>query len=698
LGSLNSLFKPASVAVLGASAQPQKVGNAVLRNLKVAGYEGKVYPISLKEEEILGYPCYKTIGEVGPVDLAVICIPTKFVLGAAKECGEAGVKNLVVITAGFKEVGGEGVELEKQLTEICASYNMTLTGPNCLGVLSTHSKMNASFGSTQPATGSIGFISQSGALGAALLDWAAGSGVGFSSFVSMGNRAGLTESDYLAAMGDDPDTNTVICYLESVADGPRFMDTLRAVSAKKPVLILKSGVGQAGQRAASSHTGSLAGNDRAYATAIKQSGGLRVGGAQEFVDLATAFALQPIPAGNRVAIVTNAGGPGILVTDNIEKAGNLEMASLTAETTATLRANLPAVASVGNPIDVVGDAGADRYQVALEPVLTDPQVDTVIVVVSPQSMTEPMPTAHAVAEAVKKFGDKPVLTCWMGGAMVSGAAQKSLEENVPAYDAPERVALVASGMARYAAIKAKGSGTPISRDKVNKQVVEEIFAKVRKDGRSALLGYEAAQVVSAYGISAAPAALATSAEEAAVLAEKIGYPIAMKIASPDILHKSDIGGVKLKLQNKEQVAEEFDIMMEKCKKVEGARIYGIEIQRMMPPGQEIIIGMVRDAAFGPMVMFGMGGIYVNLLQDVTFRLAHNLTMEDIHEMVQETKAYTLLKGYRGAEASDIKSVEETIARVAALVEDFSEIDEFDINPLFVYSEGLSALDVKITLA
>ncbi len=698
MGSLNSLFRPASVAVLGASAQPQKVGNAVLRNLMNAGYEGKVYPINLKEEEILGYRCYKTISEVGPVDLAVICIPTKFVLDAAKECGEAGVKNLVVITAGFKEVGGEGVELEKQLTEICAAYNMTLTGPNCLGVLDTHSKMNASFGSTQPATGSIGFISQSGALGAALLDWAAGSGVGFSSFVSMGNRAGLTESDYLSAMGEDPNTKTIICYLESVADGRRFMDTLREVSAKKPVLILKSGVGQAGQRAASSHTGSLAGNDRAYATAIKQSGGIRVGGAQEFVDLATAFALQPVPSGNRVAIVTNAGGPGILVTDNIENAGNLEIAALTAETTATLREKLPSVASVGNPIDVVGDAGADRYQVALEPVLNDPQVDSVIVVVSPQSMTEPMPTALAVADAVKKSADKPVLTCWMGGAMVADAAQKSLEENVPAYDAPERVALVASGMARYAEIKAKGDGTPISRDTANKEAVAEIFAKVREDGRSALLGYEAAQVIEAYGISAAPAGLATSAEEAAELAEKIGYPIAMKIASPDILHKSDVGGVKLKLQNKEQVAQEFEIMMESCKKVEGARIYGVEIQRMMPPGQEIIIGMVRDAAFGPMVMFGMGGIYVNLIQDVSFRLAHNLTMEDIQEMVRETKAYTLLKGYRGAAASDIKAVEDTIARVAALVEDFPEIDEFDINPLFVYSEGLSALDVKITLA
>ncbi len=347
---------------------------------------------------------------------------------------------------------------------------------------------------------------------------------------------------------------------------------------------------------------------------------------------------------------------------------------------------------------MVGDAGADRYQVALEPVLNDPQVDSVIVVVSPQSMTEPMPTALAVADAVKKSADKPVLTCWMGGAMVADAAQKSLEENVPAYDAPERVALVASGMARYAEIKAKGDGTPISRDTANKEAVAEIFAKVREDGRSALLGYEAAQVIEAYGISAAPAGLATSAEEAAELAEKIGYPIAMKIASPDILHKSDVGGVKLKLQNKEQVAQEFEIMMESCKKVEGARIYGVEIQRMMPPGQEIIIGMVRDAAFGPMVMFGMGGIYVNLIQDVSFRLAHNLTMEDIQEMVRETKAYTLLKGYRGAAASDIKAVEDTIARVAALVEDFPEIDEFDINPLFVYSEGLSALDVKITLA
>lgn len=697
VANLNSLFNPASVAVLGASAQPQKVGYAVLRNLKDAGYTGAIYPINLKETEILGYKCYKTIGEVGSADIAVICIPTKFVLGAAEECGQAGVKNLVVITAGFKEVGGEGVELEKQLRSICDKYNMTLTGPNCLGVLSTHDKMNASFGSTNPPKGNIGFISQSGALGAALLDWAAGSGVGFSRFVSMGNRAGLSEADFLAAMGEDPNTKVVICYLESAANGPQFMDTLRQVSARKPVLILKSGVGQAGQRAASSHTGSLAGNDKAYDTAIKQSGGLRVQGAQEFVDLATAFALQPVPAGNRFAVVTNAGGPGILVTDNIEKAGNLAMASLTAETTAELKAKLPAVASVANPVDVVGDAGADRYQVALEPVLADANVDGVIVVVSPQSMTEPMPTANAVAQAVQKLSHKPVLSCWMGAEMVAEAAQKSLENGVPAYDAPERVALVASGMARYAAIKAKGAGTPISRDKANRKAVEEIFAKVRRDGRSALLGYEAAQVVEAYGVSAAPSRLATSAKEAAAIAEEIGYPIALKIASPNILHKSDVGGVKLKLTSADAVAAEFDIMMEKCRKIAGATIYGVEVQRMMPPGREVIIGMVRDAVFGPMVMFGMGGIYVNLMKDVAFRLAHNLTVEDVSEMVRETKAYTLLKGYRGEEPADVQSVEDTIARIAALVSDFPEIDEFDINPLFVYAKGLSALDVKITL-
>lgn len=697
LAKLSSLMNPASVAVVGASAHPQKVGNAVLRNLLNVGYPGAIYPINLREEEILGVKCYKTIGEVGPVDLAVICIPTKFVISAAEECGQAGAKHLVVITAGFKEVGAEGAALEEELQAVCEKYSMTLTGPNCLGVISTHDKMNASFGSTHPATGGIGFISQSGALGAAVLDWSAGANVGFSLFVSMGNRAGLTEADFLAAMGEDPNTKVIICYMESVADGPAFMDTLREVSRTKPVLVLKSGVGEAAQKAASSHTGALAGNDRAYDIAIKQSGGIRVGGAQEFTDLATAFSLQPIPEGNRVAVVTNAGGPGILCTDAIESAGNLEMSKLAESTLSELRGKLPSVAAFNNPIDVVGDAGADRYQVALEPVLRDPNVDSVIVVVSPQSMTEPMPTANAVAEAVRKFGEKPVLTCWMGGDIVKDAFEASREAGVPPYDAPERAALAVSGMARYAEMRKKGLGTPISRDAANKEQVKEIIAKVRAEGRSALLGCEAAQVVAAYGIDAAPGRLVTSAGAAAAVAEELGFPIALKIASPDILHKSDVGGVKLGLKSADEVAAEFTTMMAKCSAVEGATILGVEVQRMMPVGREVIIGMARDASFGPMVMFGMGGIYVNLIKDVAFRLAHNLTEEDVAEMVRETKAYTLLKGYRGEPPADIAAVEATIAKVAALVSDFPEIEEFDINPLFVYEEGLSAVDVKITL-
>lgn len=695
--SLESLFKPRSVAVIGASAQQQKVGFAVLNNLKQAGYKGDIYPINLKEEEILGIKCHKTIGEVGPVDLAVICIPTKFVLGAAEECGQAGVKHLVVITAGFKEVGAAGAALEEKLQQICAQYNMTLTGPNCLGVISTHDNMNASFGSTHPPKGGIAFISQSGALGAALLDWSAGAGIGFSRFASMGNRAGLTETDFLASCGDDPDTKVIICYLEGIATGPAFMDTLRAVSLRKPVIILKSGVGKAAQRAASSHTGSLAGNDQAYDTAIKQAGGIRVHGMQEFVDLATAFALQPVPVGNRMALVTNAGGPGIVCTDAVERAGNLVMTSFDPATTELLKEKLPAVASVQNPVDVVGDAGADRYQVALEPVLRDPNVDNVIVLVSPQSMTEPMPTAEAVAQTLKNYTEKPVLTCWMGASRVDEAAKKTLSWGIPAYDAPERVAVVASGMAKYAEIRGRGKGTLISNGNANKQAVEDILAAVRADGRTALLGYEAAQVVEAYGVEVAAPRLAKTADEAAAIAEKVGYPIALKVASPNILHKSDVGGVKLSLMSAAAVREAFTVMMNKCTAIPDAKVYGIEVQRMMPKGQEVIVGMVRDNVFGPMIMFGMGGIYVNLMKDVSFRLSHGLTVEDVRDMVQETKAYTLLKGYRGEAASDISAVEGTIASVAALVNDFPEIEELDINPLFVYGKGSSALDVKITL-
>jgi len=698
LASLESLFRPSSIAVIGASAQPQKVGYAVLNNLKEVGYEGKVYPINLRENEILGYKCYRKIGDVGPVDVAVICIPTQFVKDTVVECGEAGVKHVVIITAGFKEVGPEGAKLEKEIKEICDRYGMTLTGPNCLGNLSTHDKMNASFGSTHPATGGIAFISQSGALGAAILDWSAGTGIGFSRFASMGNRAGLTEVDFLKNFGEDPNTRVIVCYLESIADGPGFMDALREVTQRKPVIILKAGVGQAAQRAASSHTGSLAGNDQAVDTAIKQSGGIRVSGAQEFMDLATAFAMQPVPEGNRIALVTNAGGPGIICTDAVERAGNLVMVQLDEATRTYLREKLPPVCSLNNPVDVVGDAGADRYQVALEPVLRDPNVDSVIVLVSPQAMTEPMPTANAIAEALQRFNKKPVLTCWMGSGRVVDAHRKCLELGIPAYDAPERAAKAASAMARYAEIRRKGLEEPISTKPDGRQAAEQILEAVRAEGRKVLLGCEAAQVVKAYGVAVAAPELAKTAAEAQAIAEKLGYPVALKVASPDILHKSDVGGVKLGLKSAAEVAAAFDEMMEKCSAVPNAKIYGIEVQHMMPKGQEVILGMVRDPVFGPMIMFGMGGIYVNLLKDVSFRLTHNLTMRDVQEMVRETKAYTLLSGYRGEKASDIAAVETSLAAVAALVNDFPEIAELDINPLFVYEKGSAALDVKITLA
>ncbi len=373
------------------------------------------------------------------------------------------------------------------------------------------------------------------------------------------------------------------------------------------------------------------------------------------------------------------------------------MTAFTPETVALLTQKLPPVASTNNPVDVVGDAGADRYQVALEPVLRDPNVDITIVLVSPQSMTEPMPTAEAIYEALQLFAEKPVLTCWMGAEMVSEAAKRTLDRGIPSYPAPEYAALAASGMAKYAAIRNRGQGTPVLGGNANKAAVRAILDAVRQDGRTALLGFEAAQVVEAYGVEIAAPRLAKTADEAAAIAEKVGYPIALKVASPNILHKSDVGGVKLSLMSAAAVKQAFTEMMAKCTAIPDAKVYGIEVQRMMPKGQEVIVGMVRDKVFGPMIMFGMGGIYVNLIKDVSFRLSHNLTVEDVRAMVQETKAYTLLKGYRGEAASDIAAVEAAIAGIAALVNDFSEIEELDINPLFVYEKGSAALDVKITL-
>ncbi|MCG8400062.1 MAG: acetate--CoA ligase family protein [Firmicutes bacterium] len=702
MAELTGMVRPESVAVVGASAVAGKIGNNVIKNVINCGYEGKIYPVNPKEKEIEGLIAYPSVSDIGAsVDMAVVAVPAARVPGVAEDCGQAGVKNLVVISAGFKEVGPEGLELEKKLTQICSRYGMRMLGPNVVGLIDTHTPLNASFAGTFPPKGEIAFFSQSGAMLVAILDWSLAGGPGFSRVVSLGNKADLSEIDFIHDAADDPNTRVILCYIEDIVDGRRFLEVVSRAARKKPVVILKSGTSQAGAQAASSHTGALAGSDLAYDVAFRQSGVIRAGTMTELFDLAVAFARAPIPRGSRVAIVTNSGGPGIITTDNVENAG-LQMARFTKETIEELREKLPPEAGLYNPVDVLGDALADRYRLAMQKVMADPNVDSMVVLMCPAGVTQPVETTRAILEVKELFPDKPVFAAYMGGETLAAGAGMLIRAGVPCYTFPEPAVAAISGMTRYNDIlQTPEDNNGVRPEGIDRNGVKAIFYDVIRDHRLVLLGNETAEVAKCYGISAAPITLATSPDEAVGVAEKMGYPVVMKVASPKIVHKTDVGGVKMGLQNADEVREAFNEIMDS---VHGympqAVVYGVEVQKMMPKGSEFIIGMTRDVQFGPLIAFGLGGIYVNLLKDVSFRLARGLTEREIESMLRETKAYTLLRGYRGEKPRDMGALVDVIRRVGALALDFPEITEMDINPVFAYEEGqgLSALDIKITIS
>ena len=620
-------------------------------------------------------------------------------MAVAEECGKAGVKHLVVITAGFKEVGGEGKVLEEELIKTAKKYGMRITGPNNLGVMDTHTPFNATFAKDMAIKGNIAFISQSGALCVAILDWSLQRGLGFSQFISIGNKADLNEADFIAAASDDPNTKVICLYLEDVVDGDRFIEAARKATKKVPVIVFKSGITAAGAKAASSHTGALAGSNTAYDAALRHAGVIRAETMTELFDLAIAFTTQPVPKGKNVVVVTNSGGPGIVASDAVETNG-LKMVTLSEHIEKELGEKLPPAANIHNPVDVVGDAKSDRYKTALDIVMKDPEVHAVVVLLSPTAPLNIVEAAQYTIDAAKANPDKAVVASFIGGAKIEAGVKLLNENGIPVYPFPEPAVATLRGMIEFGELRKEvEKGEEWNFDDVNKDAVKAIFEKVRKDGRDLLLSPEAAEVAELYKIPAAPSKLATTEEEAWKFAEAIGYPVVMKIASPDIMHKTDVGGVKVGLKTKEEVIGAFKSIMENSvKAVPDAKIYGVEVQKMMPKGDEIIIGMAMDPTFGPMIAFGSGGVLVNLLQDASFRLAKGLSKAEVSEMIKETKAYTLLKGFRGAAPDDIPALEEAIGRVGQLCRDFPEISELDINPVFAYPKGLSALDVKIKIS
>ena len=695
---LDKMFKPESVAVVGASNSEGKVGYIVLSNIINDGFKGKVYPINPKDDEIQGIKAYKNVSDLPEVpDLVVVCIPSRFVNPVVKECGEFGVKNLVVITAGFKEVGGEGAIMEEEMSSYVKEYGMNLIGPNCLGTTDSHTPINSSFSQVMPPEGNIAFLSQSGAMMVALIDWSLTADIGFSKIISLGNKAGTTEIELMEFLADDPDTAVVVCYSEAVAEDEDFVRTLRKVSAKKPIVMLKSGSSSAGAAAASSHTGALAGSDMAFDTAFEQAGIFRVTTMDELFDVALAFSKCPLPTGPNLAIITNAGGGGVVSVDTMERVG-LDLVKFDEETNARLKEAVPPEGSIKNPIDVLGDAPVSRYKETLEIVLDSDGVDGLMIMVCPTASADADGIAQAIVDGSAEF-DKPVLVVNMGGPTFENANELLCNNGIPTYVFPETAVKVFEYLARFAAIKNRVYDDPVNEvEDIDKEAVEAIFEKVKADERDTLLGSEAYAVAEAYGIDAAPIKLATSPEEAGELAEEMDFPVVLKIASDKILHKSDIGGVKVGIQSKEEAEEVYKEIIANAKKAHPDIIpNGVEVQKMMDSGIEVLVGMIRDQQFGPMIAFGMGGVLVNLLEDVSFRIAKGLTTQEIVEQMEDTKVIQLLKGFRGEAPGDIEAVKEAIVRVARLTLDFPEISELDINPIFVYEEGSSALDIKIKL-
>ena len=690
-------FKPKSIAVIGASRTPGKVGYDVVANLLNSDYSGTIYPVNPRADEVQGLECHGDVTDIpGEVDLAVVAIPAKIVPDIIDQCAKKDIDSVVVISAGFKETGPKGAELENELARRCREHGIRCIGPNCLGIISPPIAMNASFGGSMPPAGSIAFISQSGALGTAFMDVAAGEEVGISRFVSFGNKADVDETDLLEALGEDDETNVILAYLESVKDGPKFREVARRVTRKKPIVVLKSGRSSAGAKAASSHTGSLAGSDAAYDAAFQQSGVLRAGTVQEFIEWARALSSQHPPRGPRTAVVTNAGGPGIITTDAID-ATHLKMAQLSDDTLSTLADQMPEAASISNPLDVLGDARADRYETALRRVCDDAGVDSLLVLLTPQTSTEPEKTAQVIID-VARGTSKPIAACFMGSKSVERGRRILDRSEVPSFRNPEDAVETLDGMYHYAELRDKDTAEP-ERFDIDRDAVQAVIDEARADGLQTLGERRARRILTACNIPVPRSEIATSADEAVDTAVDIGGSVVLKISSEDILHKSDAGGVKVGLEGEDEVRAGFEDIIESARAYDpDADIDGVMVQQMAPEGREVIVGMNRDPQFGPLIMFGLGGIYVELLKDVSFRTCP-VSRRDAEEMVDEIQTAQLLKGFRGDEPADREALVDTILRIGQLSSQFPELTECDLNPLMVYPEGdgIIAVDARFGL-
>jgi len=696
-GALDSLFSPKSIAVIGASNRQGSVGRAAFSNILLNEYTGTVYPVNPKEHSISGVRAYPSVLDLPEtIDLAVVIVPAPVVPSVVEESGKKGAKGLVIISAGFKEVGIDGAQLERQVLSIAQKYSMRIIGPNCLGIINTDPdvRLNASFASGMPVEGSIAFASQSGALGEAVLDYASGENIGFSKFISMGNKADVNENDILEYLREDTKTKVILLYIEDIVDGRKFVDTVSRVTQEKPIIAVKAGVSPEGAKAASSHTGALAGSDEAYNAILKQSGVIRVESIIDLFDYARAFAKQPLPKGNRVAIITNGGGPGIMATDASVRYG-LQIAQFSDATKNKLRSGLPKEASVNNPIDLVGDAQADRYELALE-ALNDENVDCGLALLTPQAMVDLKKVAETIASIGPKSG-KTILASLLGLGDVTPAVGVLESNGVPNYSFPESAVRALAAMSEYKQWIDRPR-TEVKHFDVDLVRAQKIIAHAKQAGLTNLSQTDAMGVLNAYGLPAIKTEFAKTRRQAVDLAKKIGLPVAMKIVSPDVVHKTDIGAVKLDLNSEQDVAGAFDEILKNVKvNAPNARIDGVLLQNYVTGGTETIIGIHRDPKFGPLLMFGLGGIYVEAYRDVSFRLAPIRELS-AHNMIQQIRGGKILQGFRGQPPRDLEAIAECIERLSQLAMELEDVQELDVNPLLAFEKGCKAVDARVIVS
>ncbi|GGN89034.1 MULTISPECIES: acetate--CoA ligase alpha subunit [Haloarcula] len=696
MGRLSTLFAPERVAVIGATDSEGSVGRAITSNL-LESFDGEVVAVNPYKEVVLGLQCYDAVADVDApetIDVAVVVVPPNVAVEAIREAGAAGIENVVVITAGFGETGSEGAARERDLRAAAEEYDLNLVGPNSLGVMSTPKGLNATFGNEMATEGDISFMSQSGAFVTAVLDWAAERDVGFKDIVSLGNKAILDEGDFVAEWGDDAETDVILGYLEDIDDGEKFIQTAREVTQDTPIVLVKSGRTDAGASAAASHTGAMAGSERAYEAGLEQAGTLRVESVQELFDFAQILSGQPLPDGEEIAIVTNAGGPGVMTTDAVGDS-DLSLAEFEDETLDRLGETMPDEANIYNPVDIIGDAPAKRFEIALETVLEDDNVSMAVVVACPTAVLSFEELAEVVTEKQQE-AEMPIATTLMGGKSVGEGQDILSEAGIPNYFDPARAVDSLDALRDYGEIQAREYEEPTAFDVDRERAREVLESAARRNTNR--LGVEAMELLDAYGIPTPRGGVVSSPSEAQDLAEEIGDEVVMKIVSPDILHKSDIGGVEVGVPPDEVRDTYEDLVVRARNYQQDATVLGVQVQEMvdLDSGTETILGMNRDPQFGPLLLFGLGGIFVEVLEDNTVRVAP-VSEPEAREMLDDIDSAPLLRGARGRDPVDEDALVETVQRLSQLVTDFPAIVELDINPLVATPDGVQAVDLRLTI-